>query len=243
MKEASSKSSESLPAYSERPIPSPPLSLSPYSPFPSLLQSVNKTRGLNIRTLISTHIHPHLQASAVSGLSKTILVLIPSNISSLQPRPFSPLNPNSGINDTGSEAADTFPGESVIGFSSAENLSLVRLHGAENTLEFWRQEAVIRELDSQLKDDLRRGGHRILGDVKQGGSSEELQGTSMAETLTKKISFRAAEWRFAKEEALRPGEVSVGVEFKEVCLRVENEMGLFETRGGKAIVIRVEVGG
>lgn len=242
MKDSSSSPFETLPAYSERPIPSPSLSLAPSSPFPSLLQSVNNTRGLKIRTLISTQIHPHLQTSALSGLSKTTLLLIPSNITSLQPRPFSPVNPDSGANDTGSESADTFPGESVIGFSSAENLSLVRLHGAENMLEFWRQEAVIRELDSQLKDDLRRGGHSIVGDVKEGVSSEQLEGPSRA-ALTKKMSFRKAEWKLAKEEVLSPGEVSVGVEFKEVSLRVENEMGLFETRCGKAIVIRVEVGG
>lgn len=200
---------------------------------------MNQTRALSVRTLISTHIHPHLQASALSGLSRTTLLLIPSNISSLQPQPFSP---DPRANDKGSQAADTFPGESVVGFSSAENLSLVRLHGAENTLEFWRQEAVIRHLDSQLKDDLRRGGHRILGDVKEGESFEPRERTRI-EPLAKKANLRSVEWRFAKEEILGPGEVSVGVELKEVCLRVENAMGLFETRGGKAIVIRVEVGG
>lgn len=226
---------EALPAYSERLVPIPSPSQAP-TPFSSLVHSVNQTRTSNIRTLVSTYIHPHLHASALSGLSKTTLLLIPSNISSLQPRPFSPSNPTLSANEVES---DTFPGESIIGFASAENLSLIRLHGAENTLEFWRQEAVIRELDTQLKDELRRSGHRVVGDVAEGGKGPS---ETSREAFARKDSFRSAEWKFTKAEAVSRGEVEVGVEFREICLRVENEMGLFETRAGKAIVARVEFG-
>lgn len=234
---------EPLPAYSER-LPIPPPSQVSSSPFSSLLQSVNQTRTSNIRNLVATHIHPHLHASAGSGLSTTTLLLIPSNTSSLQPRPFSPSNLVSS--DAESQTPDTFPGESIIGFGSAENLSLIRLHGAENTLEFWRQEVVIRELDVQLKDELRKGGHRIVGDLeKEAAGAGGVEGSSEGrrEAIARKDSSRGAEWKFTKAKAVGRGEVEVSVEFREICLRVENEMGLYETRGGKGIVVRVEFGG
>ena len=98
---------------------------------------------------------------------------------------------------------------------------------------------MIRELDTQLKDELRRGGHRVVGHEDEGS-----QGPSEAqrEAFVRKDSFRSAEWKFSKVKAVGRGDVEVGVEFREICLRVENEMGLFETRAGKAIVVRVEFG-
>lgn len=32
------------------------------------------------------------------------------------------------------------------------------------------------------------------------------------------------------------------MEMREACLKLENEMGLYETRSGRAIAVRVEVG-
>ena len=89
----------------------------------------------------------------------------------------------------------------------------------------------------QLKDDLRKGGHQILEDAREG--SEELTGPRGSRGSTKK----SAEWRSTNEVVVGPGQVKVGVKFQEVALRVENTMRLFETRNGKAVVVRVEVGG
>ena len=50
------------------------------------------------------------------------------------------------------------------------------------------------------------------------------------------------EWQSLRQAELRGGEARVHVEVKEVCLRVENEMGLYETRSGIAVVVRVELG-
>ena len=62
------------------------------------------------------------------------------------------------------------------------------------------------------------------------------------EILARRESFRNAQWISAKQKAVGPGEVDIGVECREVSLRVENEIGLFETRSGKAVIVRVEVG-
>lgn len=62
------------------------------------------------------------------------------------------------------------------------------------------------------------------------------------EILARRESFRNAQWMPTKKKAVGPGEVDVGVECREVSLRIENEIGLFETRSGKAVIVRVEVG-
>lgn len=41
---------------------------------------------------------------------------------------------------------------------------------------------------------------------------------------------------------LEAGQVSVKVGLREVCMRVETEMGLYETRVGMAVVVDVEMG-
>ncbi|MCJ1349306.1 hypothetical protein MMC31_007542 [Peltigera leucophlebia] len=231
-------SSEKLPGYSENALPSYSESstTTQHSPFSPFLHSVNKTRTSNIRNLLSTHILPHLYDSAGAGLSKTTLVFIPSNVSSLQPQSFS----SSTVTDNGpfgGAAADNFPGETIIGFPSAENLHLIRLHGAENTVDFWRQEAVIRDLNSQLEEEFERSGHRVVVNAMTGGAS-----AAEREILARRESIRNSQWMSTKQKVVGPGEVDIGVECREVSLRVENEIGLFETRSGKAVIVRVEVG-
>lgn len=235
-------STEKLPSYSENALPNytDPSSTAQHSPFSPFLHSVNKTRTSNIRNLLSTNVLPHLYDSARAGLSKTTLVFIPSNVSSLQPQPFS----SSAIADDGpfgAAAADNFPGETIIGFPSAENLHIIRLHGAENTVDFWRQEAVVRDLNSQLKDELEKSGHRVVGEV-TGGEGGIAISAAEREILARRESFRNAQWMSTKKKAVGPGEVDIGVECREISLRVENEIGLFETRSGKAVIVRVEVG-
>lgn len=88
---------------------------------------------------------------------------------------------------------------------------------------------MIRDLETRLKAELSSVGHRV----------EE---THQSNCTRGALSDRA-EWRAVSEQALEAGEVRVGIRIREVSLRVENVMGLYETRGGKAIVVRVEFGG
>ena len=113
---------------------------------------------------------------------------------------------------------------------------MIRLHGAENTLEFWRQPAVIRDLETQLRAELWAGGHRLADD----GEEINRNGTGMVGSNSTSASV---EWRFVEEAAVDEGELRVGVQIGDVSLRIENAMGLYETRAGKAIVVKVELGG
>ncbi len=114
---------------------------------------------------------------------------------------------------------DSFDGEILVGFPTSENLSMVRLRGEEQTIEFWRQPAVVREVEQRLRETLQRDKLNVFVRV----SSDE-------------------QWRCLKEKDLVEGEARVGAEIKEICLRIENQLGLYETRTGKALIVRVELG-
>lgn len=50
------------------------------------------------------------------------------------------------------------------------------------------------------------------------------------------------DWSSVERTPLSDGDARASVEVTEVCLRIENEMGLYETRTGRALVVKVEVG-
>ncbi|KAL9137881.1 MAG: hypothetical protein Q9175_000908 [Cornicularia normoerica] len=212
----SSPLSDGLPSYSESVRSSQQRTSHSYLP-----QKIAAARTAVISSLLTTYITPHLHGSALSGLASTTLILVPSNVSSLQP-------PGKIGSKTLSDSEDGLPRETVVGFPSAENLTMVRLHGLENSIDFWRQLAVIQELGQQLRTHLLNSGHRVIGDD---------------ETSTQGPSFPNADWRTVQKVTLGAGEVRTRVETREICLRLENDMGLYETRTGKAVIVKVDVGG
>lgn len=209
--------SDGLPSYSE--------SVRSHQQHPSrdlyLPQNIAAARTALISSILTAQITPHLHGSALSGLTSTTLILIPSNVSALQP-------PGKIGSKSPSDSEDRLPRETIVGFPSAENLAMVRLRGEENNIEFWRQLAVIRELGQQLSANLRNSGHQVIGD-----DEISLRGPTRPN----------AEWKTVQKETLGDGEVRIRVEITDICLRTENEMGLYETRTGKAVVVKVDVGG
>ena len=104
---------------------------------------------------------------------------------------------------------------------------MIRLHGQENSIEFWRQLTVIQELGQQLRSHLLNSGHQVVGD-----NETSIQGSDPL----------IADWRTEPKLDLGKEDVRTRVCVMEVCLRVENDMGLYETRTGKAVVVKVDVG-
>lgn len=220
MKDRDSKDSpyDSPPSYSDSVAP------------PSFPHTFTRTRSNLISTVLAEHIHPHIYRSALNGLSQSTLLLVPSNVSTLHPAPPVPVDPGSYSNPFQNHThSNTFINESIVGFLSAENLSLDRLHGEANTLEFWCQDRVIRELQTQLQADLSDGGYRVIW---------ESGGQAMIRLMGSK-----AEWKLVSEPVVDEGQVRVVVEMREVSLRIENVMGLYETRRGKALMVRTEFEG
>ena len=197
--------------------------------------TIQKPRFHLVDSLLAIHIHPHLPRSVFDEFSSRTLVLVPSNVSSLYPIPAVAAEPNSYLNPFDHPAdSNRFINESVIGFPSSESLMLIRLHGNENTLEFWQQHHVIEDLEIQLKAELGRAGHQVVECYHQ----ERIDRSNRKNPAIND----GVDWRGATERALRDGEVRVNIRIKEVSLRVENVMGLYETRGGNAVVVRVEFG-
>ncbi len=209
----SDPSFDGLPSYPES------VSSSTY-PTPSIPNKVARARSALISTLVTTQLLPHLHSNVLSGLSNTTLLIIPTNVSELQPPHSSNVD---AIDSRTSEA--THLQERVVGFLSSENLTLVRLQGQENSLGFWCQPTVVIELEHHLRSQLQREGQRVVG----GNASQ------------RRVSN--AEWRTIEKKPLQTGEAGIEVGIKEISLRTENTMGLYETRTGKAVVVKVEVGG
>lgn len=223
----------------------------------SLTQQLSNVRSHRINSIISTYIDPLLQAQSLSGLLKTTFVLVPSNTHSLQRSQAT--NDSSDIIEGSGDAISNASHEAVVGFPSQDYVKMVRLHGDDYTLEFWRQPAVIKELDTSLKARLQAGGHSIAG---TGAPSQQSPATPIpVESPKAKRDFfgrksKSAEavplpspslvseggWRFETQDVLDPGHVRVKVGLQDVCLRVVTKMGLYETRTGKAVVVNVEIG-
>ncbi|OAX78845.1 hypothetical protein ACJ72_06842 [Emergomyces africanus] len=236
-------------------------------PLPTQLAD---TRTQRIDSILSRYVDPLLLSQGAAGLYKTTFVLVPSSVSSLQ--------------DAVSNAYTTAEEPQIVGFPSTEVVKLIRLHGEENAIEFWRQPAVVAELDSALKAKLTASGHRLhqpsddepLSDVMNGANSptatpapDPQPSTRTPPTTTKKsfwgrtkdlysskgedlrdvvIVDRKLGWRAPGDQnANTPGKiptglVNVSIVWKEVCLRIANEMGLYESKKGPALCMTVEVG-
>ena len=218
MGKAPGLSSDDLPPYSENPS---------YKSPTSLPQNLTSVRIARIYSLLETHIKPHLLDTTLAGLSTSTLVLIPSDVPSLTP---------SLVNDSrdGLGQQPSFSGEKIAGFTDVGNLTLIRLQGKENSLEFWRQLPVIKELEQALQEQLEREHDISVVEESMLPAVPESKG------WFKKKATGVPQQRTATVGTLGNSKVKADVELRDVSLRTENAMGLHETKTGKAIVIKVD---
>ncbi|KAI4257516.1 MAG: hypothetical protein L6R42_005603 [Xanthoria sp. 1 TBL-2021] len=179
---------------------------------PSYSESLTASQPANpIAYRVSTLISTHILPHLKDN-STTTLVLVPFDVTPLFALP---------ATETSKDAkASAYTGEKLVGFDSDEDPLLIRLSDTEGGLHFWRTAAVLRELTAQLCREMISRGYRVV----TGGRSP-----------------MGLEWRSFQQATLMSGEARLRAEVKEVCLRVENAMGLYETRSGTAIVVKVEL--
>ncbi|KAI4184760.1 MAG: hypothetical protein LQ348_004505 [Seirophora lacunosa] len=203
------------------PFPTPTPS-SPDAPPPSYSESVNAPLTSHVSTVVDLDISPHLAGDHAT----TTIILVPSNISTLiaSPASGSPKDPSAG----------SFTGEILVGFPANDSPAIVRISGHDNRLEFWQRAAALGELKRQLSGRLAAQGYRI--------SRDPHHQTKPSQTSARMPGSTHVDWKSVERSPLREGEATVSTEMKEVCLRIENEMGLYETRTGKAVVVRIVVG-
>ena len=229
-------------------------------PSDSLNQRLSSVRTERINAILEDYIDPFLQSQALSGLSKTILVLVPFNSAGLQ------CSHSSGGSNVIKGSGDNISndgGEVVVGFPSTDYVKLVRLQDEEYTLEFLRQTAVVTELSSALRAKLKATGHKVTPSA----TTESLPAVENSSPLKESPKVRRgifqrrskttekatdepqptaatsdSTWRIPAEEALLEGYVRVNVGLQEICLRTATEMGLYVTRTGKAVTVSIEIG-
>ena len=219
------------PAYSEK--------ASEFSTFPrtttpaTLAQSFSTARTNRIEETIVTSIYPHLESAAHRGIARTTLVLLPTDLTT-------------SLDVDNKETANT---ATVIGFPSDESVQLIYLPYTAGTLEFWRQTNVIPDLISRLKSVLASAGSNVR--------SEPIEDSAISPTAPPSRGFFKRTWSKSKpvpefqgidteinstQPRLVPGEIDVSGAVQDVSFRVVTEMGLYETRTDKGVVVKMEIG-
>ena len=254
--------------------------LTPTNPL-TLPAQLSTTRDSLITTLLRTHINPHLQRLVAAGLSRTTLILVPSTTTAFSPPTSTSTNdPDPSLTTTTytptSQIVNLPFVSSTSGASTDDDqdrlVAIIHLSGPSNSIHFWSQEAVIRDLERTLKASLAAGGHRVRETEARANDSGETAAPPLpldpspypsSASSSKKSSFWSRN-RPARPPTpsspvstsvpplpsstsvpslpLSPNEVLVSVSLREVGLRSETEMGLWETRSGKVVVVAVEIG-
>ncbi|EEP75991.1 predicted protein [Uncinocarpus reesii 1704] len=243
-------SNDPVPSYEES-VASQPFSKTDRKHVPdpqpslSLPNQLANTRTQRIDAILSTYVDPLLLSQGAAGLYKTTFILVPSTVSTLQ--------------DAVSNAYTEIPEPQIVGFPTNEVVKLIRLSGQEYAMEFWRQPAVVTELESSMKARLVSSGHRlcepddprtpepppVVQETKKVGFWDKIRGKAIHddEIQDRKLGWRAQEPQTEHSPGKIPtGLVQVSVQWKEVALRIANEMGLYESRRGPALCLTVEVG-
>ena len=181
---------------------------------------------------MNDHIHPYVQQSVATGITSSTLILVPSDVWKLK-------NVDTSNSYVKLDPDFKFPGEKVLGFPDNEAITIQRLTGPDHKLEFWKQASVVRELSSTIQTMLRGEGYIVVDHAVE----QRVQLTSRNGTTSPSLDVRPVEWKTMEQPPLGYGEARNKSEVKEVTLRMENEMGLYETRSGMAIVMKIEIGG
>jgi hypothetical protein len=118
---------------------------------------LNRRKTETITKFIVEHIEPLLRAQAISGLSKTEYMFIPSGTEQAKLHCIMLANENIVEGFGCSEKAGPY----ISGFKTKEYVKIIRLLKPEYSLEFWQQPAVIKELEQTLKLRLEANGEKL----------------------------------------------------------------------------------
>ena len=165
-------------------------------------------------SMLYDEILPRLSSGPYSRPSSMTLVLVPSDVTALQA---------SGTPDS-KDPAQQGPKQTLVGFPAAEKPRLIHLTDLQHTADFWRQPEAVKELGTLLVECLKSQGFEVHQVVNHGASS------------------RSAEWKSQIPRSMQENEAWIHVEVKTICLRIENEFGLYETRNGMAVIARIKIG-
>lgn len=197
----------------------PPYSEDAQNPFVNRGSTHHASKYTHSNAILSTYaeeVFPRLPSLRPAGSRSIILVLVPPDVTTLQAYRGRDAK---YISEFGSE-------EKLIGFPSTVEPILIRLSDPESNIDTWRTPDTLRQMETLVRSDLARGGFQVV----------ERQATDL------NLASKSASWSSRTRAALNYGEACVAAGLVTVCLRTENELGLFETRRGLAIVLSIDTG-
>lgn len=203
-------SQDRIPTYEES------LKMSSSSVDESLSSKIAAVQRQRIRQVLDSHITPLLHRQVSSGMSRMVYALVPNDSPALQGSTLA----SSDILEKGGDGATS--SEQIVSFPTSDYVRVVRLHGTENNARFWKQANVVHELQGEMRT--------ILGlEREPRPRSQDSDGW-----LDKKVGWQSNDF-----PALKPGEVGVRVTVEDLSIRRENQLGLYVTSSGAAVIIRV----
>lgn len=195
-----------------------------------LIDQLTAVRSEHTRRIADEHICPSIKRRAEDGLSKTTVVLIPSNL----------------------DISRTPNAIEIVDFHGhEEEVEQVQLEGNLNRLEFWRQPGVIKELRYVLEERL--SASPILREF--GQKSTQVQEPAAASIPTQKkrgflgrsnskqTSDITSTPDSASSRQIPSVSIDVKVALEEICMRTVSDFGLYETVTQAVVVIKVDVNG
>jgi hypothetical protein len=200
----------------------------------NLLDQLTLVRTQHLRSTINKHILPIVDEQATYGIAKTIIALVPSDVSIPAPEEKSEFSFDANVSAHKVE---------VVGFSSDESPKMVRLEGQLDKTEFWRPQTVLDELERRLNEEL-NASMRLRPKTPE---KEERPLRQSKRSFFNRVSGRGAEVpppsgdpEVGVRQVDVAGQVLVTVRLEEICLRTVTDFGLYDTVSKQCVVIRVD---
>ena len=197
-----------------------------------------------IDRLLEACIKPLLESQVASGIAKTTFILIPSDSRGLEEANFArewpPDRQDGRLKSKAHEQLET-----VEGFPAEEDVKAIRLHGEDNTARFWKQPDVMRDLGIQLRGQLGLPPEPIESKPSYNMPAPEPRSEQKRPFWkSRKVPQQTKDFRTEVLETSSTSEprMAVSVTVEDICVRYMTPVGLYDTRNGSAIVLRVRFG-
>lgn len=202
----------------------------------SIREQVGLSRTQHVASVVA-QIIDHIRERALQGLSRTTLVMIPSDQG--RAPTLNRLNAHADFDKDASRKG------TLVGFPDGDVPTMIQFEGRQNGMQFWQQDEALSELKSQL--------HLAVSDgVSVGGSQHTAeQYASPPLPPPPPQAPRKTSW-FGRKSAQAPqpvqqvrtpaaSPVTVDVQMDEIHFRSETEYGLYETLRARAVVVNVDI--
>jgi hypothetical protein len=208
-----------------------PGELPTYDEVTKLGYQVTAARAEHTRRIGDEKICPSIRRRADDGLSKTTIILIPSNL----------------------DMAKTTDAIEIVDFHGhEEEVEQVQLEGNLNRLEFWKQPDVIKELRYVLEERL--SASPIPRDFGQKTTPvQEIAPPAVGTQKRKGLFDRRPSKQATDENIANPdpsssskvpsNRIDVKVALEDICIRTVSDFGLYETVTQPVVVVTVDING